>query len=95
MRNIMNLITESTANDGWKLIEGPVQDVTGDYCTDIPNHYDAHDLVERYPADPSLGEHSRDVLVYMNERKTTKVVMYPTYDGANGEYYSISVYERV
>lgn len=84
-------ITEST-HDGWTLIQQPTPDVTGDDAQGTMDQYGTTELVSKTPADPG-AEFSRDILTYMNPDKTTKVVMYPSYDGGNGEYYVISVYK--
>ncbi len=94
MRDIMTRLSEATILNGWELVYGPVQDVTGDSCHDIPEEYGAHDLVDSTPADPT-DEHTRNILTFMNPEKTTKIVMHPAYDGRNGEYYSICVYKLI
>jgi hypothetical protein len=75
----------------WRLIDEPTADVTGDLAASLQEAHGAYALVERYPADPDFAL-SRDVLVYMNEGRTRKVVLFPTYDSANGEHYTVSAY---
>lgn len=89
-----NGVVESKVNEDaseWKHVKGPVHDVTGDDVDWILDEWNCRTLVSRVPADSS--EHARDVLTYMNPDKTIKAVLTPSYDGANGSYYIINVYE--
>lgn len=88
---IVNETQEEEIQRAWTLVYGPTNDVTGDDVDSTMEEYDAKELVSRQKADPS-DEHSRDILTYMNPEKNVKMVLYPNYDGANGEYYTISVY---
>lgn len=86
-----NRMNESEGS--WTVIQKGVPDVTGDDAQAAMDEYGTTDLVQREPADPS-DEFSRDVLTYMNPERNVKVVMRPSYDGSNGEYYVITVYRR-
>ncbi len=91
MRDLMT-ITESP-NDGWTVIQHGTPDVTGDDAQAALDDYNAHDLVDKSPADPG-DSYSRNIYTYMNAEKTFKVVLSPSYDGGNGEYFIVSVYQR-
>ncbi len=87
---VMESLKEATT-EAWTCVQKPTPDVTGDDADSVMSEYGTTDLVRREPADPS-DEFSRDVLTYMNPERTAKVVMRPSYDGGNGEYYMISAY---